>query len=149
MALIIELFGRLHPVLLHFPLALLVLGAVLELVRCFRESAFLARAVVGLFAVGAVTALLAASSGWLLAAHEHIRSDQRSTLELHRWLGVATAAWTILAWLITQIWSDATSPGRVWGRRLVAVATLILISAAGHFGASLVWGNDWFTLNSQ
>jgi hypothetical protein len=31
----------------------------------------------------------------------------------------------------------------------MAVATLIFITAAGHFGAVLVWGNDWFTFNSQ
>lgn len=148
MASIPEMLGRLHPVLLHFPLALLVLGAALELARWFRESAFLARAVVGLFAVGAVAAILAAGSGWLLAAHEHIRSDQRSTLELHRWFGIATAAWAVLAWLVAQAWKETTSPGRVWGRRLVALTTLVLIIAAGHFGAVLIWGGDWFTFNS-
>ncbi|MEN9401719.1 MAG: hypothetical protein RL091_422 [Verrucomicrobiota bacterium] len=144
-----ELLGRLHPVLLHFPVALLVLGAVFEAVRGFRNSEFLGRAVAGLFGLGAIAALLAVGSGWLLAAHEHIRSDQHDILELHRWLAVAAAIWAVLAWLSARAWRDAITPGKVWARRLVAALTFVLIAASGHFGALLVWGKDWFTFTSS
>lgn len=143
-----ELLGRLHPVLLHFPVALLVLGAVLEAVRGFRNSDILGRAVVGLFGLGAIAALLAVGSGWLLAVHEHIRSDQHDILELHRWLAVVTAIWAVLAWLAAQAWRDAITPGRVWARRSMAALMFVLIAASGHFGAVLVWGKDWFTFAS-
>jgi uncharacterized membrane protein len=144
-----ELLGRLHPVLLHFPVALLVLGAVLEAVRGFRESEFLGRAVAGLFGLGALAALLAVGSGWLLAAHEHMRADQHDILELHRWLAVATAIWAVLAWLAARAWRDAITPGKIWTRRLVAALTFVLIAASGHFGAVLVWGKDWFSSASS
>lgn len=142
-----ELLGRLHPVVLHFPLVLLVVGAVMELSRGFRDNPFLAQAVRALFGLGAITALLAVGSGWLLAAHEHIRSDQRSILELHRWIGLAAAIWAVAAWLSARVWGDAKSAKQVWCRRAVAIVTLVLITAAGHLGAALVWGNDWFSLN--
>ncbi|HVU18355.1 MAG TPA: DUF2231 domain-containing protein [Candidatus Didemnitutus sp.] len=142
-----ELLGRLHPVILHFPLALLVVGSVLELFRCFRDSPFLEQAVRGLLGLGAIAALIAAGSGWLLAAHEHIRSDQRLILELHRWIGLAAAVWAVAAWWSARAWGDAKAMKLVWGRRAFALVTLVLITAAGHFGAALVWGNDWFSLN--
>jgi uncharacterized membrane protein len=142
-----ELLGRLHPVVLHFPVALLVVGSALELFRCFRDSPFLAQAVRGLFGLGAIAAFLAVGSGWLLAAHEHIRSDQRSILEFHRWIGLAAAVWAVAAWLSARTWGDAKSAQQVWGRRIVAVVTLVLITVASHIGAALVWGNDWFSFN--
>lgn len=142
---LLELLGRVHPIVLHFPLVLLVLGATLELSRCFRDNPFLAQAVRGLFGLGAITALLAAGSGWLLAAHEHIRSDQRSILELHRWIGLAAAAWAVAAWLSARAWGEAQGAKQVWGRRAIAVVTLLLITTAGHLGATLVWGSDWFS----
>jgi uncharacterized membrane protein len=128
-------------------LVLLVVGAVVELFRCFRDNPFLAQAVRGLFGLGAISALLATGSGWLLAAHEHIRSDQRSILELHRWIGLAAAVWAIAAWLSAHAWGEARCAKQVWGRRVVAVVTLLLITAAGHLGATLVWGNEWFSPN--
>lgn len=143
-----ELLGRLHPVLLHFPVALLVFAAVLEGLRGFRDSEFLGRATAGLFGLGALTALLTVGTGWLLAAHEHIRSDQRTVLELHRWLAVGTAVWAIGAWGCARAWREATSPGRIWTRRAVAALTLGLIIASAHAGAVLVWGKDWFTFTS-
>lgn len=94
-----------------------------------------------------MAAFLAVGSGWLLAAHEHIRSDQRSTLELHRWIGLAAAIWAVVAWLSARAWGDAKGSKQVWGRRAVAIVTFVLITVAGHLGAALVWGNDWLSLN--
>ncbi len=138
---IAEFFGKLHPIVLHFPLVLLVVGATAEGVRLFRDSPFLARAVTWLFALGAITALLSATSGWLLAAHEHIRSDQRTTLEWHRWLGLATTVVAGLAWL-----SSFQANKGAWARprRIIALSAGLLVIATGHFGGEMVWGRDWF-----
>lgn len=144
-----ELLGRFHPVILHFPLVLLVVGSALELLRCFRDRPFLVEAVRTLYGWGAVTALLAVGSGWLLAAHEHIRSDQRSILELHRWIGLVATALAVGAWLAARAWGDAQGAKQVLGRRAVAIVTFALITITGHLGATLVWGKDWFTLSSS
>lgn len=142
-----EFLGKIHPIVLHFPLALLVIGAVAECVRLFRDSPFLARAVTWLFALGAVTAILSAGSGWLLAAHEHIRSDQKATLESHRWLGVATAVVSSLAWVAAA--RDSLPPPRRSVRRILALAAGLLVMATGYFGGELVWGRDWFQPREQ
>ncbi len=141
-----EFFGKLHPVVLHFPLAILVVAAAAECVRLRRDSPFLARAVTWLFAIGAIAAGLSALSGWMLAAHEHIRSDQRSTLEWHRWLGIATAAVATLAWIVS---ARPTTGQWVAARRAVVLAAAALVVATGYFGGELVWGRDWFQLTEK
>ena len=58
-----QFFGRLHPLVLHFPVALLLLAAALEFVRVFRDDACLGKLTVFLLAVGAVGAVVAAGTG--------------------------------------------------------------------------------------
>ena len=122
-------------------LAMLVLGAVVECVRLGRESPLLARASTWLFALGAVFAVLAVGSGWLLAAHEQMRSDQQTTLEWHRWLGVATTVVSGLAWVTS---AQASKGGWAAARRLIAILSGVLAIGTGYFGGELVWGRDWF-----
>ena len=141
-----EFFGKLHPIVLHYPLALLVLGAGVECVRLGRESPFLARAATWLFALGALSAFLAVGSGWLLAAHEHIRSDQRTTLEWHRWLGVATAVVSGIAWVTS---AQSSKGGWAAARRIIAILSGVLAIGTGYFGGELVWGRDWFQLSEE
>lgn len=141
-----EFIGKLHPILLHFPLALLVVGSAVEMVRLFRDSPFLSRAVTWLFALGTIAAVLAVGSGWLLAGHEQMRADQKTTLEWHRWLGIATAAVAALAWIAS---AQASEGGWKHVRRLVAVTVGVLAIATGYFGGELVWGRDWFSPSKE
>ena len=143
-----EFLGHLHPVVLHFPIALLCLGGALEVVRFRRESPFAARAGAWLLGVGAVLAVAAVTTGWPLAAYEKVRSDELPTLELHRWFGVATAAVACIAWLASHVWRDTATPFQTWLRRVSVLVTVMLITVAGHLGAVIVWGKDWFSFGS-
>jgi uncharacterized membrane protein len=136
-----ELVGKLHPIVLHFPLALLVVAGGAEFVRLFRDSPFLARGATWLLALGAITAVLAVASGWLLAAHETMRRDQQATLEWHRWLGLATAALSNLGWVASL---QISRGGWAITRRVVVFAAALLVVATGYFGGELVWGRNWF-----
>ena len=144
-----EFLGHLHPVVLHFPIALLCAGAALEMVRIRRESSFAARAGVWLFGVGAALAVVFAATGWLLAAYEHVRSDERGTLELHRWFGVATAVVACIAWLASHTWRETATRAHAWLRRLCVLATVALVTVASHVGGVIVWGKDWFSFTSH
>jgi uncharacterized membrane protein len=145
MDVVLDYLGRVHPLLLHFPIALLVAAAVIETLRLWREAPLLERGVVWLLAVGAFSALATGASGWLLATHEHMRSDQRFTLELHRWLGVATAIAACLAWAASAAWGKTPVVSRAWARRCLVWSAAALVGFAGHLGAMMVWGKDWFS----
>jgi uncharacterized membrane protein/mono/diheme cytochrome c family protein len=90
--------GRMHPIAVHFPIALLIVAAVVEGCRVpfsksRRPTAFGMTAV--LFA--AVFASWAAASGWLNADFES--HDDGSTLSLHRWFGIGVAGLSIVVGL--------------------------------------------------
>lgn len=139
-----QLLGKLHPVVLHFPLVLILLGAAAEWVRWRDRAPWFASAAGWLLGLAALSAVVAAGTGWLLAAHEHVRSDQREVLAWHRWLGVATATVSTLAWLIHR---RGETHDRSTPRLVLALVAALLVMATGFFGGELVWGSDWFQLS--
>ena len=62
--------GRLHPLVVHFPLALILLAAALEVLLVFRKGHRTSRTAVTCLVVGTAMAGIAAWFGWLNAAHE-------------------------------------------------------------------------------
>ena len=134
------LAGRLHPVLVHFPIALLIMAAAAEGALCVAgDERWRLVAVVSLRA-GAVSAVAAAVAGWLFAAQPSI--DPTPALEWHRWLGTAVAALASLA----AIAGAAATPQHsraTWLYRACLFAAGALIPIAGHLGGVLVWGADF------
>ncbi|MDQ5980218.1 MAG: hypothetical protein QG602_3193, partial [Verrucomicrobiota bacterium] len=142
------LFGRLHPLVLHFPIALLLLAAALELVRLKWDRPGLGRTVTLLMVVGAAGALMATATGWVFAVESHPRPSLRWMLQWHRWLGVATAVLaSIAAWLAYRL-SEAPNPGTRWLRRTAIWLTGLILIGAAHLGALMVWGEDYFDPSS-
>ena len=135
--------GRFHPLLVHFPIALLLLAALLRLIEgrlawfddrrdpSYRWS----RLVLGL---GALTAIASASTGWLLGTSGGYAGD---AFGWHQWLGIAVAVAATLAL------GAAYVPGRRWRRAeptLLAVAVALMVPAT-HFGATLTHGEGFLT----
>ena len=92
----LEVLGRAHVLSVHFPVALIVVAGLFELLRAVRrreERSVVARACLGL---GALAAAIAAGLGWLHAELEPMGSSVERTLFLHRWGGVSTAALLVL-----------------------------------------------------
>lgn len=140
-----QLFGRLHPLVVHFPIALIVLAAAVEAARCFRPDPSLARLTVLLLALGAIGALAAAGTGWIFAYESRPEPALRATLEWHRWLGIATAALSIVAWAAARRWANDSRPALRWLRRCTVWLTAVLLIVAAHLGALIVWGADYFS----
>jgi uncharacterized membrane protein len=142
MSFISDYFGRVHPLLVHFPIALIWIAALAEIRRAWRDSPFLRKSVVWLMGIGAVSAWVTAGSGWLLANHLHIRADERTTLEWHRWLGLGTGLLAGLGWYAAMVWADSS---KRWLRHCAVWGTAGLVTATAHLGALIVWGHDWFS----
>src|SRR5260370_26800904 len=81
--------GRLHPLLLHFPIALIIVAAVAEFIAIL--TTFRAWHVVAVANVraGAVFAVATAISGWLMASSSVV-NDVR-VLDWHRWIRTTAA----------------------------------------------------------
>jgi YHS domain-containing protein/uncharacterized membrane protein len=126
-------FGRLHPVLVHLPIGLLVLLALLELFarsRRFRNANANAGFMLALsFPLACFTVLC----GWLLS---NAGGYDPRLLQLHKWTGIVTAAGCGLAALFYSL-----DKKRLYHASLFATFGLLVV--ASHFGGSLTHGSDY------
>jgi len=138
-----ELFGRLHPVSVHFPVALLLVAAFCEALNALRPSDTLRRGAVLCLVFGTLGAALAAGTGWV---HVELEGSRKDGVELHRWLGVATASLalvTTVLGLTAMRGSHGSSTTAAY--RLALLFTAGLVGFTGKIGGEMSWGKDWYT----
>ena len=135
--------GTLHPAVLHFPIALGIVAAIVELWGAVRRdqgpSSFALTAV--WFA--AIIAVVTATSGWFNA--EFLNQSLSLNLFLHRWIGI-TAAVLLMTLAISGSIIRArpkTSLSGAW--RMVLLATAGALAFTGHLGGSMVYGDGYIT----
>lgn len=134
------LLGRLHPVLIHFPIALILLAAAAE--AAFAVSRHTRWRIVASVNVqaAAVSAVVAVVAGWQLARVPGMEAGP--LLQWHRWIGTAGAVLSALAALSS--WRlPAPSPRGARAYRLALWGASVLIGLAGHLGGLMVWGADF------
>ncbi|HWH68442.1 MAG TPA: c-type cytochrome domain-containing protein [Candidatus Sulfotelmatobacter sp.] len=125
--------GRLHPLLVHLPIGLIVLLAALELlarVPRFRHANASAGFILALAIPAAVFTVLV---GWLLS---WAGGYEARLLQWHKWTGLATAAACTLAGLLYGL--DRKRPYR-W----CLFSSFLVLVVASHFGGSLTHGRDY------
>lgn len=143
----LQLIGRLHPLVVHFPIALLFVAGAVELVRVFRNNTTLGIVVVWALGFGALGAIVAASSGWLFASDYHPQPSLGWMLRLHRVLGIATAAFASISWFAARAWAETPSFWARLARRSLIWLTTLALAVTAHFGAIMVWGEEYFSQN--
>jgi uncharacterized membrane protein len=125
--------GRLHPIIIHFPIAFFV-GALFTAIAGRRREAF-TKPVQFLVVAGGLTAPVAAAMGWLDA----MNADPDPLLTVHRWLGTAIGAGGLglAIWALVKPWQDR-SLGMLAGLTIITAAVIV----QGWFGGALVHGID-------
>jgi uncharacterized membrane protein len=135
------LFSKFHPVLVHFPIALVLGAAVAELVVIVTARATWRTVAVANIRAGAAMGVVAAITGWLFASSPSV--DASTSLEWHRWLGMGGAAGAIGAALLSSR-LHVPSHRSAFVYRLTLFVTALLVAIAGHLGGTLVWGARFF-----
>jgi mono/diheme cytochrome c family protein len=136
---LLAVFGRTHVLLVHFPIALLIVAAGLTLWP--RRSEGLQVAARVCLALGLLGALAAASSGWVLSTLDPPDAAQQPILRLHRALSLLGTGAALLAWLSTRV----SRLARPWLQRGATVAAALVVGVSSHLGGQLVHGEDWLT----
>jgi uncharacterized membrane protein/mono/diheme cytochrome c family protein len=129
------LIGRLHPLLVHFPIGLIAIAFLLDLLRVVRKKTEFIPAIRIILAVAAISSVLAVIAGLLLASAESYGGE---VLDIHQWTGISTLLLCLLA--AGLFYNGKQRMGSV----LLAV-TFFSMAVAGHFGASLTHGEDYLT----
>ncbi len=123
----LDLLARLHPLVVHLPIGLLLFAFLLSLLPSGQRERY-APALGLAVALTAVSALAACLSGYLLRTggeYDEVLSVR------HQWAGIATGAASFAAW----VWR----PGR---RPLVWLSTGLMV-VAGHLGGTLTHGEGY------
>lgn len=137
-----EFLGRLHPLLVHFPIGLIVVAGFLELLTLRRRNDNFRDGIRALLWIGALSAVASAGAGWLLAETGGYAGE---TLDYHKWTAIATALLALsVVWLHRR--ADQIRRPSAWKPyRIVLGICLAVLTVAGHLGASLTHGSDYLT----
>ena len=134
------LIGRLHPLLVHFPIGLVLIAAMAEVVAMTTGRWDSRTMAVANVRAGAVFALGAAIAGWRLASSPGIEAT--SSLEWHRSLG-SIAAVAVFGAALATAGDRSRSPFALWVYRITLFWAAALVAVTGHLGGLLVWGADF------
>lgn len=132
---LLDWFGRLHPIIVHFPIAFFP-AALFTAVVGRRRPAF-AAPVQFLVIAGGIIGPIAALLGWFDGGFDFATDDW--LLQWHRWLGTAIG----LGALGLGIWAwrkpgDNRGTGMIVGLSIITAA----IIAQGWFGGAMIHGMD-------
>ena len=134
---LLEFLSHLHPLVVHFPIALLTVAAFLELLTFRGKRKRLYDGIQWMVGLGALSAVLAVAFGLLL---EDIEGHSGDWVFYHKWTGVATALLSLLTfWLLVK----KTKYDRRRKYRTALFTTVICLTVAGHLGAGLTHGQDY------
>lgn len=126
---VLNIFGKSHVLWLHLPIGILCFALLLRVYARLRGQDW--QAVLGFcLACGAISALVSATSGYLLAQNGAYDAE---LVQKHQYWGIGAAFLSILSW-----WGYRKSYGFV-----LQGLSIIAIAVAGHLGGSLTHGSDF------
>lgn len=129
----LDVLTMLHPATVHFPIALLLLAAVLEVALAVRPRSELEPTILIVVYFSAGGTIIAALFGWI---HTGMWMGGEALMQRHRWVGTGLAVLSLgLAWLASR----PADRGRGALRACLAVAAVAVI-LQGFWGAELSHG---------
>ena len=130
--------GRFHPLVVHLPITLILLGGLMHFLSTKGKYKYLDSAVSFVLLLGAVFAIVAAILGWFIA---NDRGYDPNTLFFHRWLGITVVIGSILLCLIrfqlVKV-NDRLFP-------ILMIVIMGMVGFTGHLGGNLTHGEGYLT----
>jgi uncharacterized membrane protein len=136
---LVRWLGAWHPAVVHFPVALLLTVAFLELAAAVRRRPIYSAANKILLAVAALSAFAAAPLGWIAAGLPS--PDDKFALTVHRWLGTAIPFLILLLWALKKP-ADGGALGRKRYYEALLAASVPVIVTQAYFGAVVTHGAE-------
>jgi uncharacterized membrane protein len=135
-----QTIGRFHPVLVHFPLALVGLAVVAEGLLVVRKEPQFGDAARFMMTAAAWMGVPAAIAGFALSGAVTFEGDELHAFAIHRIAGIATPVLIVLA---AGMAAGSRRSGQVWELflyRIFLVLAAASAAVAGAKGGELVWG---------
>lgn len=136
----IRVVGRFHPLLVHFPVALILTAAAAEILYAVRKRQEFGTAALFLITAAAWMSMPAFIAGFAAAAGRAFEPDLQRALSVHRIAGVVTP---MLAVMAAGMGQSTRRSGQVWEQmtyRVFLALAAVAVIAAGWYGGKLVYG---------
>ncbi|MEP7258193.1 MAG: FN3 associated domain-containing protein [Flavitalea sp.] len=133
----LKVFGRMHPLLLHFPIVLVLLyvAAVLFFPARLRQEPWLIRILDGLLITGALACSITALMGFFLYRNGGYDQD---AIAPHKWTGALLPFLLQAIVIFRKSLNNKIAFGRV--AVLITAGTIVM---AGHYGSALTHGENF------
>jgi mono/diheme cytochrome c family protein/uncharacterized membrane protein len=136
----IEALGRFHVVIVHFPIALLLVAGFAELWRTIRRAPTASPTAITCLWLGGLSAIVAAVFGWFHLSEFGADAEPTRTQQFHQWLGIAAAALALVA-LFALLFRKRT----MWPYRLATITCALVVGTTAHLGGTLTHGDGYLT----
>ncbi|MEP7258847.1 MAG: c-type cytochrome domain-containing protein [Flavitalea sp.] len=136
MSSIVEFIGRFHPVLVHLPIGILLLGSLFLLLSRKETYQWLQPAIDITLLAGMISAILSCISGYLLSQSGDYEGD---LVNSHQWLGIGVAVVSAITYLVRR------KKYYIQWQWVLGALMILLIVITGHQGGSLTHGEDYLT----
>lgn len=137
-----QFLGRLHPMVVHFPLSLLFVAAVLEIFSLRNYDSKWRSAIGIMISIGCVTAIVSTGFGYLLKIYDQLEG---SSVDLHQNLGILTSVMSIVClWQYGRV-RKQKHRDKILVFRSLLFSTAIALTLAGHYGAMLTHGKNYLS----
>lgn len=137
MDVLLQLIGRLHPLIVHLPIGFILLGLLLQwhdrIIGQYGK-------VIGLIYLWAgISAVLACITGYFQYRGEGFGFD---TVKWHLWSGIATALFCFLMYARLRRWQPMDFLSKM-PIKVLSIFFFVLISFTGHQGGTITHGEDY------
>ena len=134
--------GRLHPLLVHLPIGILVLAFLMELYFRKKDSETENNIIIFTLAIAALSTVLSVASGWLLG---EVGGYDETLLFRHRWMAIGLAIGSVLLYFIKKY-------PKSWSKNIylpLFICVIALLGLTGHYGGSMTHGEDYLYKNEK
>lgn len=131
-----EFVGRLHPLLVHLPIGILLIALLIFALSVKEKYKSLQSALPILFLLGTATALFSCITGYLLSVSDDY---DESLVNTHMWMGI------IVTLLSAFLYLQHIKPNIRFSKTITAMMLVFAVSITGHLGGSLTHGSDYLS----
>jgi uncharacterized membrane protein len=142
----ILIFGRLHFMLVHMPVAFILLSFLFELLCHLPRFSHLAKAISLILLLSFFTSILSVVSGYLISNEG---GYDLKTLQIHGYLGALTTMGTILVFYFRKIANRMVKKSGNTLKLVLQIGLFLVMTIAGHTGGYLTHGKDFLLPKSS